>query len=36
VVDDTAVTPQYVHGLAAEREVPIIRRIARARCATSC
>jgi predicted DNA repair protein MutK len=29
VVDDTAVTPQYVHGLAAEREVPIIRRIAK-------
>src|SRR5215216_207059 len=29
VVDDTAVTPQYVHGLAAERELPIIRRIAR-------
>jgi uncharacterized protein len=28
VVDDTAVTPQYVHGLAAEREVPIIRKIA--------
>ena len=28
VVDDTAVTPQYVHGLAAQREVPIIRRIA--------
>ena len=28
VVDDTAVTPQYVHGLAAAREVPIIRRIA--------
>ncbi|MCW2680182.1 MAG: conserved rane protein of unknown function [Frankiales bacterium] len=28
VVDDTAVTPQYVHGLAADREVPIIRRIA--------
>lgn len=28
VVDDTAVTPQYVHGLAAEREVPIVRRIA--------
>src|SRR4030095_3709952 len=25
---DTAVTPQYVHGLAAERELPIIRRIA--------
>ena len=28
VVDDTAVTPQYVHGLAAERELPIIPRIA--------
>ncbi len=28
VVDDTAVTPQYVHGLAAERELPIVRRIA--------
>ncbi len=28
VVDDTAVTPRYVHGLAAERELPIIRRIA--------
>jgi uncharacterized protein len=28
VVDDTAVTPQYVHGLAAEREIPIIRKIA--------
>ncbi len=28
VVDDTAVTPQYVHGLAAERELPIIKRIA--------
>jgi predicted DNA repair protein MutK len=28
VIDDTAVTPQYVHGLAAERELPIIRRIA--------
>src|SRR5690349_9003668 len=28
VVDDTAVTPQYVHGIAAEREVPIIKRIA--------
>ncbi len=28
VVDDTAVTPQYVQGLAAERELPIIRRIA--------
>jgi uncharacterized protein len=28
VIDDTAVTPQYVRGLAAEREIPIIRRIA--------
>jgi hypothetical protein len=28
VVDDTAVTPQYVHGLAAKRELPIIKRIA--------
>ncbi len=28
VVDDAAVTPQYVRGLAAQRELPIIRRIA--------
>ena len=28
VVDDTAVTPQYVHGVTADRELPIIRRIA--------
>jgi predicted DNA repair protein MutK len=28
VIDDTAVTPQYVHGIAADRELPIIRRIA--------
>ena len=28
VIDDAAVTPQYVRGLAAERELPIIRRIA--------
>src|SRR5690606_36342397 len=28
VVDDTAVTPSYVHGRAAERELPIIRQIA--------
>ncbi|GAA4371748.1 DUF808 domain-containing protein [Nocardioides caricicola] len=28
VVDDTAVTPQYVHGVAAERELPMIRKIA--------
>lgn len=29
VVDDTAVTPQYVQGVAAHREVPIIKRIAK-------
>jgi predicted DNA repair protein MutK len=29
VVDDTAVTPAYVHGLAADRELPIIKRIAK-------
>lgn len=28
VVDDTAVTPQYVQGVAADRELPIIKRIA--------
>src|SRR6187200_562092 len=28
VVDDAAVTPNYVQGLAAERELPIIKRIA--------
>src|SRR3954471_11543656 len=28
VIDDTAVTPQYVHGIAAKRELPIIKRIA--------
>jgi predicted DNA repair protein MutK len=28
VIDDTAVTPQYVQGIAAEREVPIIKKIA--------
>lgn len=27
VVDDTAVTPQYLHGLAPSRELPIIKRI---------
>ena len=27
VVDDTAVTPQYLHGSAAERELPIIKKI---------
>jgi predicted DNA repair protein MutK len=29
VVDDAAVTPQYVRGLAAKRELPIIGRIAK-------
>ena len=28
VVDDTAVTPQYVAGVAADRELPIIKKIA--------
>jgi predicted DNA repair protein MutK len=28
VIDDAAVTPQYVRGLAAKRELPIIKRIA--------
>ena len=28
VVDDTAVTPQYVHGVDPKRELPIIRKIA--------
>src|SRR5690606_22582388 len=28
VVDDTAVTPQYVQGVTAERELPMIKRIA--------
>ena len=28
VVDDAAVTPAYVRGLAADRELPIIKRIA--------
>lgn len=28
VVDDTAVTPQYLQGSAAERELPIIKKIA--------
>ncbi|GAB7143652.1 DUF808 domain-containing protein [Mycobacterium riyadhense] len=28
VIDDTAVTPQYVHGISAERELPMIKRIA--------
>lgn len=28
VIDDAAVTPKYVHGFQADRELPIIRRIA--------
>ncbi|MFF0816765.1 DUF808 domain-containing protein [Rhodococcus sp. NPDC003318] len=28
VVDDTAVTPRYVHGFSPKRELPIIRKIA--------
>ena len=28
VIDDTAVTPGYVRGLAADRELPIVRKIA--------
>ncbi|GIG19877.1 ABC transporter [Cellulomonas chitinilytica] len=28
VIDDTAVTPRYVHGFTPDRELPIIRRIA--------
>lgn len=28
VIDDAAVTPQYVRGLAAERELPIVKKIA--------
>lgn len=28
VIDDAAVTPRYVHGFAAERELPIVGRIA--------
>ena len=28
VVDDAAVTPTYVHGVATNREIPIIRKIA--------
>ncbi len=29
VIDDAAVTPRYVVGFAAEREIPIVARIAR-------
>jgi len=30
VIDDAAVTPKYVHGLPAAREIPIVAQIARA------
>ena len=29
VIDDAAVTPKYVHGFSAAREVPIVMKIAR-------
>ncbi|KAB7647461.1 DUF808 domain-containing protein [Polymorphobacter fuscus] len=29
VIDDAAVTPRYVHGFAADREIPIVAKIAR-------
>ena len=29
VIDDAAVTPKYVHGFAAERELPIVWKAAR-------
>ena len=29
VIDDAAVTPKYVHGFEAKRELPIVWRIAR-------
>lgn len=35
VVDDTAVTPRYVDGFTPDRELPIIRKIAIGRFATS-
>jgi uncharacterized protein len=28
IVDDAAVTPRYLHGFAAERELPVVRKIA--------
>jgi len=28
VIDDTAVTPRYVHGFSPERELPVVKRIA--------
>ena len=29
VIDDAAVTPKYVHGFSADRELPIVWKIAR-------
>ncbi len=28
VIDDTAVTPRYVHGFSPDREIPVVKRIA--------
>ena len=28
VIDDTAVTPRYVHGFSPDRELPVIKKIA--------
>ena len=36
VIDDAAVTPRYVTGLAAQRELPIVGRIAYGSLRTSC
>ena len=36
VVDDTAVTPQYVEGIDPKREIPIIKRIAKGSERSSC
>ena len=36
VIDDTAVTPRYVTGLAPERELPIIGKIAWGASGTRC
>ena len=36
VIDDAAVTPRYVTGFAASRELPIVARIARGSLVTSC
>ena len=28
VIDDTAVTPRYVHGFSPDRELPVVKKIA--------